>query len=83
MSDPKPLLRAMVTGGTGFVGSGIIRQLQSAGWDVHALVRSTSDTRELQQQIADERIHVHDSTISSLVESFESAKPDLDRKSVV
>lgn len=39
--------RAFVTGGTGFVGSHLIRRLISEGWHVKALVRPGSDISQL------------------------------------
>ena len=39
---------ALITGATGFVGSHLARRLAAAGWSVRALVRSSSDTRDLQ-----------------------------------
>ena len=39
---------ALITGATGFVGTHLVRRLASAGWQVRALVRATSDTRALQ-----------------------------------
>ena len=40
-------MRALVTGGTGFIGSSIVRELLSADCDVRTLVRNGSDTRNL------------------------------------
>lgn len=40
--------RAFLTGATGFVGGHLVGELVSRGWDVRALVRPTSDTRELE-----------------------------------
>lgn len=39
--------RALITGATGFVGGHLVEQLSGAGWEVHALVRPTSDTSKL------------------------------------
>jgi len=38
---------AYLTGGTGFVGANLARALLAAGWDVRALARAGSDTRNL------------------------------------
>lgn len=38
---------ALITGATGFVGGHLVRRLAEAGWTIRALVRPSSDTREL------------------------------------
>ena len=40
-------MRAFLTGGTGFIGSAVVRHLLSAGHQVRALVRPEADTRQL------------------------------------
>lgn len=40
---------AFVTGGTGFIGINLVKQLVEQGWDVTALHRSTSDLSTLKQ----------------------------------
>ncbi len=40
-------MRVFVTGGTGFIGSGVVRALLAAGYEVRALVRPGADMRNL------------------------------------
>lgn len=40
-------MKTMVTGGTGFVGANVVRALVQRGVEVRALIRPTSDTRNL------------------------------------
>lgn len=42
--------RALITGATGFVGGHLVERLAADGWELHALVRSTSDTRLLEER---------------------------------
>ena len=41
-------MQALVTGGTGFIGSSIVRELLHADYEVRVLIRNGSDTRNLE-----------------------------------
>jgi dihydroflavonol-4-reductase len=56
-------MRAVVTGGSGFVGAAVARALLSAGWQVRALVRATSSRANLQNLPLD--IVVGDLTVAA------------------
>lgn len=42
------MMKALVTGASGFIGSSLIEELGTLGFDVRALMRSTSSTRNLE-----------------------------------
>lgn len=66
--------RVLVTGGTGFVGSRLIRALLSGGWQVTALVRPSSNVARLPAGAA---ILVDDGGMAGLLAGVQQAAPDL------
>lgn len=67
--------RALVTGGTGFVGSRLSRRLAAEGWEVHLVVRRDSGLDQLEGVPL--RKHVADGTTQGLVGVFRDARPDV------
>lgn len=70
--------RAFVTGGTGFLGGGLVSSLLADGWKVTVLVRESSDRARvalLQQRGAS--IAEHDGTTEQLVELLAWATPSM------
>jgi nucleoside-diphosphate-sugar epimerase len=68
---------ALVTGGTGFTGSNLIRRLTSNGWRVHVIVRSNSNLSPLDSLSKQLHIHSHDGSTSGMIEILNIAKPDV------
>ena len=68
---------ALVTGGTGFIGSNLVRRLVADGWEVHCLVREGSNL-ELLLDVKDEiTFHRTDGSTTSVVDIFQRSKPKI------
>lgn len=68
---------ALVTGGTGFIGSNLIRGLIYNGWSVHAIVRPKSSLKSLMPFIYGVNIHEHDGSTENLVAIVAALKIDV------
>ncbi|MDX8386447.1 MAG: NAD-dependent epimerase/dehydratase family protein, partial [Gallionella sp.] len=68
---------ALVTGGTGFVGSNLIHRLVDIGWEVHSIVRPGSDLKVLDACIDKISLHTHDGSTEGLVNIMSAAKPEV------
>jgi nucleoside-diphosphate-sugar epimerase len=44
-------MRALITGATGYIGTALARHLDTAGWEVHALLRTSSDPTALEASV--------------------------------
>jgi len=69
--------RAYVTGGSGFIGSNLIRRLINEGWLVHIIVRKESNLDCLKNLTEKIVIHYYDKSTQSVINSIENAKPDV------
>ncbi len=77
MLTSKGVNTALVTGGTGFIGSNLIKRLVAQGWKVHIIVRPTSDLFQLKEIIDLIYIHIYDGSIERLLEIFELSQPTI------
>ena len=68
---------ALVTGGTGFVGSNLIRGLLSNGWETHTIVRAGSDLSILSGVEQKIQVHLHDGSTKRLVEIVKAVSPQV------
>ncbi|MDH3470468.1 MAG: NAD(P)-dependent oxidoreductase [Acidimicrobiia bacterium] len=65
--------RVALSGASGFLGKAVTRQLVSAGVEVNAIVRSTSDTEGLEGT----NVLVHGGTTESMVDLFAASRPEV------
>lgn len=78
MLDPSQRVlgqRALVTGGTGFIGRNLVRHLVDAGCAVHMLLRPNSPGTD--NPPANVHIHLYRGETSDVVEAVERSKPDV------
>lgn len=67
--------RALVTGGSGYIGSNLVRRLLSEGWDVHLVLRPGSKKKSLTALLDQVTVHEHDGTTEGMVRLVEIAQP--------
>src|SRR5262245_22662865 len=69
--------RAVITGGTGFIGANLARRLLSDGHEVHLLVRPTHTTWRIEEIRSDARLHeVHLHDEQSVMKAIAQIRPD-------
>jgi nucleoside-diphosphate-sugar epimerase len=66
---------ALLTGGTGFIGSHLAKRLVRDGWNVHMVTTSRSNCDQLHEIAADVTFHVHDGTSAVMAEIVAGVKP--------
>lgn len=72
-----PSNKALITGATGFVGSHLTEKLYHDGWDVHIIVRPTSNLNRLTPILSGITVHVHDGTTVQMIAIMKKANPDV------
>lgn len=68
---------ALVTGGTGFTGSNLIKRLIADDWQVHAIVRAGSNFSLLETCLDQISLHIHDGSTEKMVKIVALVKPDV------
>ncbi|AZQ61552.1 SDR family oxidoreductase [Flammeovirga pectinis] len=68
---------AIITGGSGFVGSNLARFLLQKGWNIHLILRKSSNTTNIEDIIDKISIFYHDNNISALIEYFQTTNSDV------
>jgi nucleoside-diphosphate-sugar epimerase len=69
--------KALITGGTGFVGSNLARRLVRDGWHVHMITKPNFNLDQI-KDIADQvTLHVHDGSTEGMHGILASTQPDV------
>lgn len=68
------MTRALVTGATGFIGGRLVSRLLAEGWEVHCLVRPSSDLRDLPAAVA---VHRVGQDLHQIADVLDATRPDL------
>ncbi|PKN12503.1 MAG: NAD-dependent dehydratase [Deltaproteobacteria bacterium HGW-Deltaproteobacteria-4] len=68
---------ALITGGTGFVGSNLCRRLVQEGWGVHIIAIPNDNYTLLDDIKGHVAIHVHDGSTDCMNTILEGVKPDV------
>jgi nucleoside-diphosphate-sugar epimerase len=70
-------MRALMTGATGYIGTALARHLCAAEWNVHALLRASSDPTQLTASAPDITCHrLDESEDGAAAALVESVRPD-------
>ena len=67
--------KALITGGTGFIGSALCRRLVTDGWDVHLVVRNESAFSQLDGILDRITLGVHDGSTEGIQAILRKTKP--------
>jgi len=70
-------VRCLITGATGFIGSHLAHALADERWNVHAVLRASSDASILTRNENPITLHYHDGTLDGINEIMQRAKPDV------
>ncbi len=68
---------ALITGATGFVGYHLTKKLLAEGWNIHLLVRQSSNTQKLKTLLPPPVLHVCDEDMKELVKIMEMVNPEI------
>lgn len=75
MYNSKSDKRAILTGGTGFVGSNLVKYLIANGWQVNVIVRPDTNTEILNYYQKHIKFYVHDFTTRGMLNIFKESSP--------
>ncbi len=68
---------ALVTGGSGYIGSRLVERLIADGWRVHVILRPSSSLNLLGSCVNKLAIHLHDGSMGGMLNIVAATKPDV------
>jgi len=68
---------ALVTGGSGYIGSRLVARLVAEGWRVHVILRPSSSLSLLESCASRITIHRHKGSTDEMLEIVSAARPDV------
>lgn len=69
--------KALITGGTGFVGSALARRLLQSGWSIDLIVRENSDLSSIEDVLRVGTAHLYDGSTESIISIMKRVQPDV------
>ena len=70
-------LRIIVTGASGYIGSQLVKKLDSIGCDLAIIKRDNSDLTAINNIKDKLNIYVYDNSTECVIDIFENFKPDI------
>lgn len=77
MAGGRTRRRTLVTGATGFIGTHLCRRLVADGWEVHVILRPSSDLSPLESIRTQLRLHYHDGSTEGMSAIVKEANPEI------
>lgn len=69
--------KALITGGTGFVGSNLAKRLVQDGWLVHIIAIDNDNYSQIKEIEKNITVHTHDTSTENMCDIVASVKPDI------
>ncbi len=69
--------RVLITGGTGFIGTNLIKKMVGMNIEINVVIRKTSNLDNLAGLRDIIKLHIYDEDISSMIKIMEASSPDI------
>jgi len=68
---------ALLTGATGFIGNHLAKKLLREGWQVHLVIRESSDVGKLESLPGLSKLHQHNGTTDGMIKIMQAVRPNV------